>query len=214
MASIRDCHSLDPGSNPGRGALSSFLRFLFELRILKKEKHKGFYLVGCSDGEVGSVAEHSWRTAVIGYILAKMENYPNPYEVSTICVFHDIAESRIGDLHRVAKRYVKVDKEKAIKEQTQQLGETGEEIAKLSLRSSYKDLNDKAGIIARDADLVEQAISAYELVRKGYKSAEEWIENVKKNIKTKSAKELLNEMEKKQVDPFFWWEGLKVKKAD
>jgi putative hydrolase of HD superfamily len=160
------------------------------------------------------VAEHSWRTAVIGYILAKMENYPNPYEVSTICVFHDIAESRIGDLHRVAKRYVKVDKEKAIKEQTQQLGETGEEIAKLSLRSSYKDLNDKAGIIARDADLVEQAISAYELVRKGYKSAEEWIENVKKNIKTKSAKELLNEMEKKQVDPFFWWEGLKVKKAD
>ncbi len=208
MASIRDCHSLDPGSNPGRG-VHEILRFLFEMRVLRREKHKGFLLIGCADSEVGSVAEHSWRTAVLGYILAVMEKYERPEEVATICVFHDIGETRIGDLHYVAKRYVKADKEKAVEEQTEDLGELGKKIKRLSLRSSYKNPKDKAGIIARDADLVEQAIAAYELIKKGYPAAQEWIDNVKKRVKTKSAKKLLKALED-APNPYYWWEGLKV----
>jgi putative hydrolases of HD superfamily len=44
-----------------------------------------------------SVAEHSFRTAVIGYLLASIEG-ADPARTALLCLFHDSQESRIGDV--------------------------------------------------------------------------------------------------------------------
>jgi len=76
--------------------------------------------MGVRDPE--SVAEHSYRTAVIGYILAALEQ-ANPEKTAALCLFHDTAETRIGDLHWVTKRYLrtKEGEQVAFNEQTAQL---------------------------------------------------------------------------------------------
>ena len=72
-------------------------------------------------------AETQGRTlaAQIGYVLAQMEGHPEPEKIATMLIFHDIAECRVGDIHRVAHRYVGADEEQAVEDQTRPLGEAG-----------------------------------------------------------------------------------------
>ncbi|MGB2651209.1 MAG: HD domain-containing protein, partial [Candidatus Omnitrophota bacterium] len=54
------------------------LDFIAEVGILKRIKRSGWWMVGIPQEE--SVAEHSFRCAAIGYVLAKMEGV-DPYKV-------------------------------------------------------------------------------------------------------------------------------------
>lgn len=78
------------------------------------------------------------------------------------------------------------------------LGECGERIYSLL---------ESGGDVARDADYLEQAITAKEYFDIGYKSAWNWIERVEKVLKTPSAKELCGLL--KKTDSASWWNGLK-----
>ena len=51
------------------------------------------------------MAEHSFRTAVIGYVLALMEG-ANPAATAALCLFHDSLETRLGDIPSSSKRYI------------------------------------------------------------------------------------------------------------
>lgn len=179
------------------------LNFIFELGMLRRVKHEGMKIMGLKNPE--SVAEHSLRAAQLGYILAKLEKYENSAEVCAILTFHDIAECRTGDIHLVAKRYLTVDEERVVEEQVERLVGTGKEILELWKQIEHK--NTTAGIIAKDADLLEQAITAKEYVEKGYDSAQDWINNVSKRLETESAKQLLDSL--KDSDSNDWWQGLK-----
>ncbi|MBS3171679.1 HD domain-containing protein [Candidatus Woesearchaeota archaeon] len=179
------------------------LNFIFEVGQLKKVKREGWRLIGMDNLE--SVADHTLRASQIGFILAKLENYENPLEVCTMVVFHDIGECRIGDIHRVANRYINVDEEIAVKEQTEKLGEIGRDI--FNMWKQVEDRNTKAGIIAKEADMLELAITAKENIEKGYSYAQDWINNISKALLTESGKKLLNEL--KNADSNKWWQGLK-----
>lgn len=183
--------------------LRNLLLFLFEVGHLKQIKHEGWRYAGIEHPE--SVADHSLRAAQIGYFLAKLEKYENPFEVCTMVVFHDIAECRTGDIHKIGSRYVKVNEEHAAREQIKRLEGLGAEIFSLWKQVEYRST--KAGIIGKDADLLEQAITGREYIEKGHPRAQDWIDNVEKHVKTKSAKKLLQKM--KSVHPDEWWEGLK-----
>jgi len=178
-------------------------KFICELGQLRKIKHEGWKLCGVKDPE--SVAEHSLRAAQIGYILAKMEGYEKPEEVCTMLVFHDIAECRIGDLHKVAKRYVDADEERVIEEQSKSLGEIGEDIFKIW--REFESLKGRAGIIAKDADLLEMAFTAKEYIEIGFESAKDWIVRISQRLKTRSAKQLMDALTKTTCNE--WWQGLK-----
>ena len=108
---------------------NKILNFFFELAQLRRIKHEGWRTIGVENPE--SVADHSLRAAQIGYFLAKEENYKNPQEIVTMLVFHDIGECRIGDIHKIANRYVEANEEQAVKDQIQNLGETGKELFSL-----------------------------------------------------------------------------------
>jgi putative hydrolase of HD superfamily len=179
------------------------LNFFFELGQLRRIKHEGIRLAGVDAPE--SVADHSLRAAQIGYILACMEGYENPMEVATIVVFHDIGECRIGDINKVANRYIQADETRAVQEQVEPLGQMGQEIYRL-----WKQMEDRettAGIIAKDADWVEQGITAKEFMERGFLVAEEWIKNTSGAVKTESAKRLLSMVS--TMTSTDWWHGLK-----
>ncbi len=54
------------------------------------------------------VTQHSFRTAILGYILASLEG-ANPPKTATLCLFHDTQEARVNDLHKVAQRFIDLD---------------------------------------------------------------------------------------------------------
>src|SRR5437764_14417647 len=98
--------------------LNDIAKYLYEIGQLKRVKRSGWWIAGIPDPE--SVAEHSFRTALLGYILASLEG-ADPQKTAMICLFHDTGEARINDLHRVAKRYINVGnrEEGALEEQAQ-----------------------------------------------------------------------------------------------
>ena len=70
-----------------------------------------------------------------------------------------------------------------------------------------EERSSKAGTIAKEADMLELAISAKELIEKGYCYAQDWINNTAKALKTESGKRLLENL--KNSDSNAWWQGLK-----
>jgi len=182
--------------------LKQCVNFFFELGHLRRIKHEGWRFVGVESPE--SVADHSLRAAQIGYLLAGLEEYGNPEEVCTMLVFHDIGETRIGDIHKIANKYVQAEEEAAVEEQLRPLKELGREI--LRYWQEVESRSTVAGNIAKDADFLEQALSAKELTERGYPDAFEWIKNVEQALQTRFAKKLLDEL--KQCKSSEWWRDL------
>lgn len=184
-------------------AYTTFSKFLYELGMLRRVQREGWKLLGVDHPE--SVAEHSLRAAQIAYVLASLEQHPSPETVCSILVFHDIGECRIGDVQKVANRYIQSDEQRAVKDQVKPLGEIGENI--FQLWDEIESQNSETGIIAKDADLLELAITACEYKNQGYSAADDWLQKTKKRLQTSSAKKLLNSFIR--TNPMSWWDGLK-----
>ncbi|MBU1446371.1 HD domain-containing protein [Patescibacteria group bacterium] len=180
------------------------VNYLFELGMLKKLFHNGPQVVGVNHPD--TISEHCHRAAVIGFILGEMEGV-NSEKVATMLIFHDGPEARIGDHNKIAQRYidnVEIEK-KVIEEQVVDLPkEIGEKIKNYWFSQENKDTPE--GRVAYDADILETALQAKEYLDLGY-GTEGWIENVKQNAKTESAKKLIAEIEKTKFTD--WWKGLK-----
>ncbi|MCX6731203.1 MAG: HD domain-containing protein [Candidatus Roizmanbacteria bacterium] len=173
--------------------IKSIANFIFELGQLKRIKHEGWRIIGVDNPE--TVAAHCLRAAQIGYILAVMEEYENPYEVVTAVTFKDIGECRLGDIHRTASRYIKNVKkfeEKAITEQLTEVSFMKDDIYRLWNETDFRTT--KMGNIAKDANMLEMAFTAQELVDQGNVGALQWRDNFKTVLKTKSALELFEEL--------------------
>lgn len=191
--------------------MKNIVNYIFEMGILSKEKHNGFKLIGVTD--LRSVGEHALRAAQIGYLLTVLENKKNnttfsPERVCSMLVFHDNGETRIGDLHKVATRYIdsKGAEELAFRDQSNNLPEEAK-TAIVQYFKEFEDRNTREGIIAKDADWMESAFSAKELYDLGNEVAVQWIDNVRKGVETESAKEILDTMRDTKFTD--WWIGLK-----
>lgn len=156
--------------------------FIFQLGNLKRTKRSGWLTIGISDCE--SVADHSYRTALISYIIAMGEGLGDgkARDAAMLALLHDVHESRVGDLHRLAKRYMKLDEKKARDE---------------SLGPLKKLWSRDPGLLAivKDADLLEMFFQAKEYYDEGNPYAREWLAPQK--LKTKTAKELYRKMAKR-----------------
>lgn len=183
--------------------LKHVLDFLYELGHLKNIPRSGWLHLGIKNGE--SDADHTMRAAQVAYMLARMEGCPNPCQVCTMVVFHEIDETRGGDQNMVNKKYVEVDKKRIVGDQTLPLGDVGEDI-----RTLWEECDEHktiAGKIAKDADILEGMITAREFVESGHVTAMLWIRNGQLALETESAKKLGAELI--QTSPNEWWENLK-----
>ena len=181
-------------------------KFLYEMGQLKRVKRSGWWIAGVKDPE--TVAEHSFRTAVIAYILAQLEG-ADPEKVVSMALFHDMAETRTNDAHRIVRRYVDwegVDK-KAVEDQSRRLPDNiGKRIT--SLISEFEKAASLDARIVRDADLLECLVQAREYQTLGYNDVGDWIFNAQAALKTESAKKIAAECLK--TEPKEWWQGLKA----
>lgn len=91
----------DQSSQAGSRRLSCLANFLFEVGMLRKTPRTGYQFLG-SGSE--NVAEHSFRTAVIGYVLAVLAD-ADAFKTMGMALFHDLHETRIGDFNYVNKIY-------------------------------------------------------------------------------------------------------------
>lgn len=181
------------------------LDFFFELGMLKRVKHEGARLAGVPAPD--SIADHSLRAAVIAYVLAAQEG-GDSLRCAMMCVLHDMPECRVGDQHKVAARYMDVaDVERQVfREQVHDLPPNIRKIF-LTLASEFQQRSTRDGIIAKDADWIEMAVSSREYVVEGYGAMQNWIDNVADAVETKTAKQWITELQ--NADPFAWWRDLK-----
>ena len=184
--------------------MKNLINFIFETFHLKRIKHEWARLAGVDFPD--SVAEHSLNAAQIGYILAKME-WADTNKVSAMLIWHDLAETRIGDIHKVWSRYISGKKEfekHAMEEQLAWL-EFGSDIK--ALFDEYEQRSTLEWMIAKDADYLEQAFQAKIWVEQWYQGMQNRIDNVGGALRTNSAKAIWNQMVKSSSND--WWAALK-----
>lgn len=179
----------------------SIVEFILEAGALKRVPRSGWSLLGIDNPE--SVADHSFRCAVIGYVIAHMENV-SVYRVLLMTLFNDIHEARITDLHKMAQRYIEAEvAEDASFED--QIGPLPAEIqSEMSdIRGDYRAQESPESIVARDCDILECLIQAKEYVEHGHKGAALFMTKAPKHLKTGSAKSLWELAE--SMDVHEWW---------
>lgn len=188
-----------------RASISSVVKYFFEAGQLKRVKRSGWWMIGIDNPE--SVAEHSFRSAIVAYVIAGLEG-ADPEKTAMISLFHDMPEARVNDLHKVGQRYV--DFKKAEKDVfDDQIKDLPEKIKKDLKRSIHYNHTDSTPeqVAAKDADYIECALQAKEYLEKGHKEAQNWLNNIRTVIKTESAKKMLDEIESTSSNS--WWKGLK-----
>ena len=164
------------------------IEFLCEAGMLKKTPRTGYQFLG-SGGE--SVAAHSFRTAIIGYVLASMEPSADRNKVVQMCLFHDFAEARTGDHNYMNKKYVKVNENTAIEHSVR-----GLDFAKefLSLTREFNTCDTIEARLSKDADQLDLIMELKEQQDLGNPNAEDWISFAIKRLITETAKELAEEI--------------------
>jgi putative hydrolases of HD superfamily len=160
--------------------------FLFEAGMLKDTPRSGWLTIGIRSPE--SVAEHSFRVALVGWALAKLEKADDG-KVLKMCLLHDLEETRLGDLHTVNRVYLG-EKKGAAKDMLAGLF-CGKEME--GLLKEFCEQKTPESIIAKDADKLEMVLQAKEYKDQGKKYVEDWVRSGMKGLKTKSAKRIAKE---------------------
>ena len=173
------------------------VEFLFEAGMLKKTPRTGFQFLG-SGAE--SVADHSFRMTLLGYVLATMENGADIDKTVRMCLFHDLPEARTGDHNYVNKKYVAVNEEKAILDQTRDLP-FGKDI--VNLTHEFNAANTLEARIAKDADQLDLILELKVQLDSGNPNAKEWLVYALKRLCTDSGKALGREIMASKSDA--WW---------
>ncbi len=161
--------------------------FLYEMGMLKRAKRSGWWIVGVKDPE--TIAEHSFRAAIIGALLASLEG-ADPARTALLCLFHDTQETRVGDIPHIGRRYLDAAPNGVVTED--QMAEAPPAVAELVRRTvaEYEANGSREAIVAHDADKLECLIQALEYREQGYANVQPWIDNSYAELKTGSARAL------------------------
>jgi putative hydrolase of HD superfamily len=177
--------------------LKRIVEFIFEVGSLRRVKRSHLQNLGKTED---SVLDHSFRVAMIGYLLAIMEG-AEADKVLKMCLFHDLAEARTGDRNWTHKKFVRVDLTKAWREQLKNLPIQKEVTKLLREYEARKTLESK---LAKEADNLEQTFQLKEYADQGNKEAERWLPHNMKTLKFKSGKSLAQLAIKSEVHDWWW----------
>lgn len=170
---------------------------LFEAKFLKELPRSGFPYLG--DGRE-SVAEHSFIVTFIAYVMAKMAPEAAMDRLLAMCLIHDLPEARTGDLNPVHKKYVQADEARAVRDLTDRVPFSGD-IA--SLIAEFNEGKTLEARLAKDADQIALVLELKDLIDRGYRPAEIWMDYVVPRIRTEVGKGLLERIANTERDA--WW---------
>jgi putative hydrolase of HD superfamily len=189
-----------------KNKIQKLVAFFYEIGTLRKILRAHQQTLFFRD-ESDNISSHSFRTAFIGYFLARELNADTD-KVIKMCLLHDIEEVRSGDQNWVNKKYLKVFEEEIRKEQLEKLPNSKE---LLEISKEYQERKTLEAKIARDADLLDEILLLKEYEFQGCKEAKRWLKGKgesqqEKLMFTKLAKAIAKEI--KNQKPSFWWKNL------
>ncbi len=182
----------------------SAVNFFAEAGLLKKVKRSGWWVAGIKDPE--SVAEHSFRCAIMAYYIAHTEGV-DPYKSLVMALFNDIHEARINDLHKMGHYYIDFKKAetKVFMDQIKSLNPKVKSEMAL-LRTAFEKQTTKEAIVARDADILECLLQAKEYYENGHLKAKKFFQKAPDYLRTKTAQEMWRTI--RNWDSSKWWEAV------
>ncbi len=173
------------------------INFLFEVGMLKRTPRTGFQFLGSGDE---SVAEHSFRTTYIAYVLSNIAKDINREKLILIALFHDFLEARTGDHNYMNKKYIHVDEVKALEDATKDLPFAEEFKGYIK---EYMEQNSREARLAKDADNLELLLQLKEQKDLGNPYADDWIRFTMLRLVTEEGKKLGEEI--LNTDSTHWW---------
>jgi putative hydrolases of HD superfamily len=180
--------------------LKRTINFFFEIGMLKKTPRSGFQFLGSGKE---SVADHTFRAAVIGFSMAKLAGDADPFKVACLCLFHDVPEARTGDLNYLNKRYVDVHEPEAIRDLTETLPFADDV---LELLDEYHRGASLEAQLAHDADQLDLILELKQQSDLGNRYALEWVSFARKRLQTGVGMQLAEQILNTDFNAW-WFEG-------
>ncbi|GII00378.1 HD domain-containing protein [Planobispora takensis] len=171
--------------------LTGLAGLLYEMGLLKRYRRTGWLVAGVRDPE--SVADHSFRTAIIASVIAALEG-GDPERAAFMSLFHDTQETRITDIPYLGKRYLTAaPNERVTADQTHGLPAVVADMVGGAVRE-YEAKASREAVCARDADKLECLIQAVEYREQGNRNVQPWIDSSLAQLTTETAKRLAEEV--------------------
>ena len=174
--------------------LPGFLDFLREAGRLKKERRRGWVVkVKVTDAE--SVADHSWRTALMALILGGSRGL-DTQRMTAMALIHDLSEAVTGDLTPEDEQDPRRKRELADEAFQRLLS-----LLPASMRSNlallwqeYQQSTTEEAQLVRELDKVEMALQAEEYGREGYNKAAlaEFLSHSERSVRDRELIQLLH----------------------
>ncbi|MDL2316747.1 HD domain-containing protein [Desulfovibrio sp. OttesenSCG-928-A18] len=187
----------DPLRNfAGRSRLDRIADFLFEAGMLRKTPRTGYQFLG-SGAE--NVAEHSFRVALIAYVLASLCD-ADPMRAAMLGLIHDFHEARTGDFNYVNSIYNSSKQRLAMQHALKGTGLSG---ALLPLWDEQNGEESLEALLAADADQLDLILNLVEERDLGNPYARAWLEAALGRMRTDTGRELAARIT--ASDHTDWW---------
>jgi putative hydrolase of HD superfamily len=187
----------DPLRNfAGRPRAARLADFLFEAGMLRKTPRTGYQFLGSGKE---NVAEHSFRAALVGFVLAEMAG-ADAEHTAMLCLIHDFHEARTGDFNYVNSIY-NSSKQRLAMEHA--LKGTGLRETLLPLWDEQDAEESPEALLAKDADQIDLMLNLVEERNLGNPYAAKWLEAALPRLVTPAGKELAEAI--LHSDHTDWW---------
>jgi putative hydrolase of HD superfamily len=177
--------------------MSTLGNLLFEAKMLKDIPRSGYQFLGKGQE---SVAEHSFITTFIGFVMSKLEPNVNALRLISMCLVHDLPEARLGDLNSVQKRYISADETTAVNDMSQSLP-FGVKLRELI--NEFNANNSLESQLAHDADQLAFILDLKAQSDVAYPPSKKWLDYVIKRLKTETGRQICRSIMETEFDA--WW---------
>ncbi|UZE92975.1 MAG: HD domain-containing protein [Candidatus Nealsonbacteria bacterium] len=179
--------------------IEKLVNFLLEFRILKHLPRASLsYLKGPLKE---NVAEHSFYTAIIGWILAKLET-ANENKILKMCLIRNLVKARGGERNLINKFYSQpLNDPKIIEEISKNY-----QLEEFSLEKLFKEFYAEKTLeakLVKDADILAGMLLEKEGFNLGNQKAKKWLTVSLNRLKTKKARQFGEQLIKTDSDE--WW---------
>lgn len=153
-----------------------------------------------------SVADHSFRTAIIALALATAVG-ADAEATAVIALIHDLPEARTGDIHHLGRRYMDHPKPHMdiIEDQVGDLPPALATLIRKRADQWHKQSTTEAQL-ARDADTIESILHVVESLHDRPDLRERWITYLSRSIETSIGRRVVEAVV--STDPDLWWTTL------
>ena len=173
----------------------SLANFFFEIGMLRKTPRTGYQFLGSGQE---NVAEHSFRTAIIAYVLALLTGADSSRTMG-MALFHDVHETRIGDFNYVNRIYNSRNSTLALEHALQGTGldEVLQWWTELEAEQSLE------ASLVHDADQLDLILNLKQEQDLGNPYAGKWLECAVPRLRTSVARDLAEAI--LHTDHTDWW---------